>query len=71
MPVITQNGYTALMKAARWGKTKVVSLLLEAGANTDLQNKVKYQGVILPSNPLLQPLPGYWSRCVMLVTYTT
>ena len=40
MPVITQNGYTALMMAARWGETEIVSLLLKAGANTDLQNKV-------------------------------
>ena len=28
------------MMATRKGKTEVVSLLLEAGANTDLQNKV-------------------------------
>ena len=40
MSVITQNGYSALMMAARWGRTEVVSLLLEAKANTDLQNKV-------------------------------
>ena len=40
MSVITQYGYSALMMAAREGRTKVVSLLLEAGANTDLQNKV-------------------------------
>ena len=29
------------MLAAREGRAEVVSLLLEAGANTDLQNKVK------------------------------
>ena len=29
------------MIAAREGRTKVVPLLLEAGANTNLQNKVK------------------------------
>ena len=41
MSVITQDGDTALMMAARrFGMTEVVSLLLEAGANTDLQNKV-------------------------------
>ena len=28
------------MLAARGGKTEVVSLLLKAGANTDLQNRV-------------------------------
>ena len=41
MSVITQwSGDSALMMAVRWSKTEVVSLLLEAGANTDLQNKV-------------------------------
>ena len=40
MSVITQVGDTALMDAAWWGRTEVVSLLLEAGANIDLQNKV-------------------------------
>ena len=38
---ITQNGFSPLMMAAGKGRTEVVSLLLEAGANTDLQNKVK------------------------------
>ena len=41
MSVITQNGYSILMMAASEGSTEVVPLLLEAGANTDLQNKVK------------------------------
>ena len=40
MSVITQNGYTALMMAASKGMTEVVSLLLEAGADIDLQSKV-------------------------------
>ena len=40
MSVITQVGDAALMMAAREGRTEVVPLLLEAGANTDLQNKV-------------------------------
>ena len=43
MSVITQYGNSALVMAAREGMTEVVSLLLEAGANTDLQNKVKCQ----------------------------
>ena len=44
MSVITQNGDSALMMAVRlWGRTEVVSLLLEAGANIDLQNEVKCQ----------------------------
>ena len=41
MSVITQDGDSALMMAASWsGRTEVVSLLLKAGVNTDLQNKV-------------------------------
>ena len=41
MSVITQDGESALMMAARrWDRTEVVSLLLKDGANTDLQNKV-------------------------------
>ena len=40
MSVITQDGESALMKAVRKGMTEVVSLLLKAGANIDLQNKV-------------------------------
>ena len=38
---LTQNGDSALMVAVRWGRTEVVSLLIEAGANIDLQNEVK------------------------------
>ena len=40
MSVITQDGDTALMRAAREGRTEVVSLLLKAGANIHLQNEV-------------------------------
>ena len=40
MSVITQDGDSALMMAVREGRTEVVPLLLEAGANTDLQDKV-------------------------------
>ena len=38
--VITQDGDSALIVAARKGDTKVVSLLVKAGAALDLQNKV-------------------------------
>ena len=38
---ITQRGESALMLAAWEGMTEVVSLLLEAGANIDLQDEVK------------------------------
>ena len=42
MSVITQDGYSALMVAIKgWGRTEVIPLLLNAGANTDLRNKVK------------------------------
>ena len=40
MSVITQDGDSVLMMAVREGKTEVVSLLLEAGVNAHLQNKV-------------------------------
>ena len=43
MSVITQNGTSALMMAASEGGTEIVSLLLEAGANIHLQDKVKCQ----------------------------
>ena len=38
--VITQDGESPLMVAASSGRTEVVSLLVEAGAALDLQNKV-------------------------------
>ena len=40
MSVITQDGESALMMAAREVRTKIVPLLLKAGAKTDIQNKV-------------------------------
>ena len=42
-----QDGNFALMMATREGRTEVVSLLIEAGANTDLQNKVVSCMVVL------------------------
>ena len=44
MSVITQYGDSALMMAVRRGITEVVSLLLKAGANIDLQNVSKCVG---------------------------
>ena len=35
-----QKGYSALMMAARWGRTDVVKELVEGGADLNLQNKV-------------------------------
>ena len=40
MSVITQNGYSALMLAARKGKIEVVVELVKAGANVDMQSEV-------------------------------
>ena len=40
MSVVTQSGDSPLILAARRGRTEVVSLLVEAGAALDLQNKV-------------------------------
>ena len=42
MSIISQDGGSALMAAAYWGHTEVVTQLLEAGANTDLQSTVNY-----------------------------
>ena len=44
MSVITQDGDSPLMMAASNGRTEVVALLVKAGANTDLQNKVSCMG---------------------------
>ena len=40
MSVITQRGWSALMWAARGGKTEVVVELVKAGANVDMQSEV-------------------------------
>ena len=40
MSIITQWGESPLMEAAWRDRTEVVSLLVEAGAALDLQNKV-------------------------------
>ena len=49
MFVITQDGNSALMEAVIWGMTEVVSLLLKAGAEIDLQNEVLCQCNMLQS----------------------
>ena len=47
MSVITQVGRSALMDAARWGRTEVVVELVKAGANLNLQNIVcQYRGFV-------------------------
>ena len=40
MSVTTQEGASALMLAAGFGKTEVVVELVKAGANVDMQSKV-------------------------------
>ena len=42
MSIISQEGASALMVAARDGHTEVVTQLLEAGANTELQTTKVY-----------------------------
>ena len=41
MSVITQDGDSPLIAAAKEGRAEVISLLVKAGANVNLQNKVK------------------------------
>ena len=45
--VITQNGESALMKAAYFGETEVVVELVKSGANLDLQDNVCDSNIIL------------------------
>ena len=40
MSIITQDGETALMRAAWKGYAEIVVVLMKAGANKDLQDKV-------------------------------
>ena len=40
LSLISQNGNSALIEAAKAGKTDIVVELVKAGANLDLQNKV-------------------------------
>ena len=43
MSVITQDGDSALVRAAYWGHTAIVAELVKAKANLDLQNNVRIQ----------------------------
>ena len=61
MSVITQSGDTVLMLAATGDRTEVVSLLLKAGANTDLQNKV-YRIALIFRGSLISRISRIWNR---------
>ena len=39
---VPQNGYSALIWASRFGESEVVLELLSAGAQVDLQDKVRH-----------------------------
>ena len=56
MSVITQDGNSALMRAAENGYTKVVVELVKAGANLDLQNKVCSTVTCIQSQEHTHPL---------------
>ena len=47
MSVITQDGDSALMEAAYWGRTETITELVKAKANLDLQNNVRIQLVMI------------------------
>ena len=44
--VFIQRGDTALILAAMFNKTEVAALLIESGANIDLQEKVLYMYIL-------------------------
>ena len=48
----SQDGDSALMKAARWGETEVVMELIQAGAHLNLQNKVQRLSILCMDGPL-------------------
>ena len=52
----SQYGDSALMWAARRGKTEVVMKLIEAGANLNLQNKVQRLSILCMDGPLRQAM---------------
>jgi ankyrin repeat protein len=58
---IRQDGWTAMMHAARYGRLEIVSLLMERGANMDLQDKVRLYHPLHPSSLLTTILypPGW------------
>ena len=52
----SQDGDSALMKAAEWGYTEVVVKLIKAGANVNLQNKVQRLSILCMEGPLRQAM---------------
>ncbi|CAI8023916.1 hypothetical protein GBAR_LOCUS13946 [Geodia barretti] len=49
------------MMAVRWGRTEVVSLLIEAGANIDLQNEEGDSAVIIATTKYNLSVLRSWS----------
>ena len=47
MSVITQDGNSALMRAAYYGHTETIKELVKSNANLDLQNNVRIQLVMM------------------------
>ena len=52
----SQDGNSALMRAAKWGKTEVVMKLIKAGAYLNLQNKVQRLSILCMEGPLRQAM---------------
>ena len=77
MSVITQRGDSPLMMAAREGRTDIVSLLVKAGANIYLWNKVNVKEFVQDGwiseevwwfyCVIMRPLSTYmWYICTVL-----
>ena len=52
----SQDGDSALMRAAWGGRTEVVMKLIEAGANLNLQDKVQRLSILCMDGPLRQAM---------------
>ena len=65
MSVITQKGNSALMLGAQEGMTEVIPMLLEAGANIDLQNRVCVGVVSIPLYFLI--LGAYVQQVIIII----
>ena len=63
MHLSLQDGYTALMKAsARW-QVECIKVLLDRGAEVNMQNKVSGVDV----NPLCHQFNHMWLKCPIII----